>query len=208
MHGATLAAHYWAQPRFDISVSISAFMLLTAIVGRYRLSRRASWTLLLAFSAAAMMAPLLFVAPKPPPPPQAFAHILPAMLAYSFAVLAMLQWADLLRVEHARRRLEEDSAPPLLALEAECFRTLFMAFVLLSAALLTGFLLSPGGAPAHKTLFAVLAWLSFGGLLLGRRLRGWRGHIARRWLSVGFLFFILSYFGTHFVLQVLLGRTA
>jgi ABC-type uncharacterized transport system permease subunit len=44
-------------------------------------------------------------------------------------------------------------------------------------------------------------------LLLGRHLRGWRGRIALRYTLVGFLFVVLSYTGSRFVIEVILDRT-
>ena len=203
LHAATLAAHYRAEPRFDFGVSLSAFMLLAAVVGWKQTRPPLSRPALLVLAGASVFAPLAFFAPKPPPPAAALVHIAPAMLAYAFALLAALQSADLWRAEWARRRLE-DEPTPLLTLESQCFRTAAAAFVLLSLTLPSGLLF--GGAPPHKTLFAGLTWLAFGGLLCGRRFWGWRGQTARRWLAAGTLFLILSYFGTHFVLQVLLDR--
>ena len=56
-------------------------------------------------------------------------------------------------------------------------------------------------------MFAVLSWLVFGGLLFGRRVYGWRGRVAQRWVLVGFLFLMLAYIGARFVLEVILGRS-
>jgi ABC-type uncharacterized transport system permease subunit len=58
----------------------------------------------------------------------------------------------------------------------------------------------------HKTVLSVMAWLVFGGLLLGRRVWGWRGQKAIRWTLSGFLLLILAYFGSKFVLELLLNR--
>src|SRR5699024_12697590 len=48
--------------------------------------------------------------------------------------------------------------------------------------------------------------LTFGALLAGRHIWGWRGHKALRWTAVGFALLILSYSGTRSVLDVLLHR--
>jgi ABC-type uncharacterized transport system permease subunit len=58
----------------------------------------------------------------------------------------------------------------------------------------------------HKTLFAVLSWLTFAVLLGGRTLRGWRGRTALRWTLFGFALLMLAYVGSRFVLEVILGR--
>jgi len=55
-------------------------------------------------------------------------------------------------------------------------------------------------------LFAVLAWLVFAALLWGRRYRGWRGSLAVRTLYIGALMLLMSYAGSRFVTEVVLGR--
>ena len=58
----------------------------------------------------------------------------------------------------------------------------------------------------HKTVFALVSWLTFALLLAGRWLRGWRGRTALRWTLAGFVFLLLAYVGSRFVLEVVLGR--
>jgi ABC-type uncharacterized transport system permease subunit len=60
----------------------------------------------------------------------------------------------------------------------------------------------------HKTIFAVLAWLCFALLVIGRVYMGWRGAKAVRMVHFGSVFLLLAYVGTHFVLQVVLSRGA
>ena len=103
------------------------------------------------------------------------------------------------------------AAPPLLALEAACFRAVGAAFWLSLLTLATGAALAVAArAPifdlTHKNLFAVLSAVIFGVLLIGRKARGWRGRAASRLLGAGFLLLGLSYLGSRFVLQILLER--
>jgi ABC-type uncharacterized transport system permease subunit len=58
----------------------------------------------------------------------------------------------------------------------------------------------------HKTIFTLLSWLTFGVLLTGRHVRGWRGRIALRYTLVGFAFIVLAYTGSRFVVEVILQR--
>jgi ABC-type uncharacterized transport system permease subunit len=60
----------------------------------------------------------------------------------------------------------------------------------------------------HKTVFAFISWLIFGALLIGRKVRGWRGSKATAWTIAGFIMLLLAYVGSRFVLEVLLNRTA
>jgi ABC-type uncharacterized transport system permease subunit len=48
--------------------------------------------------------------------------------------------------------------------------------------------------------------VTFGLLLAGRRLYGWRGRTALRWTLTGFVLLILAYVGSRFVLEVILQR--
>jgi ABC-type uncharacterized transport system permease subunit len=56
----------------------------------------------------------------------------------------------------------------------------------------------------HKTVLSILAWVVFATLLMGRWLFGWRGRTAIRWTLGGFISLMLAYFGSKFVLEVLL----
>ena len=58
----------------------------------------------------------------------------------------------------------------------------------------------------HKNVFAILSWLTFGSLLVGRYIYGWRGRIAIRWTLSGFVILLLAYIGSKFVLEILLHR--
>jgi ABC-type uncharacterized transport system permease subunit len=58
----------------------------------------------------------------------------------------------------------------------------------------------------HKTVFSVLAWVTFGVLLIGRARFGWRGRTARRVLYAGSVLLLLAYVGSRFVLEVVLAR--
>ena len=119
------------------------------------------------------------------------------------------------RSERAMRAGAQSAAGvPLMTLERLTFRFVEAGFVLLSATLLVGWLFAeqlygPGLAWKwnHKTIFSVLAWLTFAGLLLGRARLGWRGLRAVRVLYAGSGLLLLGYAGSRFVLEVVLNRT-
>jgi ABC-type uncharacterized transport system permease subunit len=141
-------------------------------------------------------------------------HLALAMVAYSLFVIALLHATLMAVVE--RRLHQKDSGvlgnlPPLLTLEQLLFRVIGAAFVFLTLTLATGVAFSEElfGRPLsfdHKTVFALLSWLTFGLLLAGRRLYGWRGRTALRWTLTGFLMLLFAYVGSRFVLEVLLHR--
>ena len=98
---------------------------------------------------------------------------------------------------------------PLLQLERLTFRFVEAGFAVLTATLLLGIVTTVQWRWGdHKAVFSLLAWGVFAALLLGRRLRGWRGRKATRWLYVGAALLLLAYVGSRFVLEVLLGRGA
>jgi ABC-type uncharacterized transport system permease subunit len=140
-------------------------------------------------------------------------HLALAMIAYSLFVIALLH-ATLMAV--LERHLHHKGGvfanlPPLLTLEQLLFRVIAAAFVFLTLTLLTGIAFSEtlfGRAMRadHKTVFAILSWLTFGLLLAGRALYGWRGRTALRWTLSGFVMLLLAYVGSSFVLEVVLHR--
>lgn len=158
-------------------------------------------------------------------------HVVLAMLAYSLSTIAILHALLMALVE---RRLHQStklrgaggafladgatmlrgplaSLPPLLTLERLLFRLIGAAFALLTLTLATGILFSESlfGRPLrfdHKTVFSVVSWLTFAALLVGRHFYGWRGRTALRWTLAGFVFLLLAYVGSRFVLEVILHR--
>lgn len=97
---------------------------------------------------------------------------------------------------------------PLLRLERLTFRFVEAGFVVLTLALLLGVATAPQWRWDHKTVFSLLGWTVFAGLLLGRQVRGWRGRRATRWLYAGAVLLLLAYVGSRFVFEVLVGRAA
>jgi len=138
-----------------------------------------------------------------------------AMLAYSLFTVATVHALVMLAEEKWLHRgvlppfLKR--LPPLLEMEALLFRILFAAFVLLTLTLVSGVFFSEqlfGKAftLTHKTLFAIVSWFIFAGLLAGHHFHGWRGKRAVRWTLAGFTALLLAYVGSKVVLELILGR--
>jgi ABC-type uncharacterized transport system permease subunit len=51
-----------------------------------------------------------------------------------------------------------------------------------------------------------MAWITYGTMLLGRMNYGWRGKKAIVISLIAFIILLLSYFGTKFVLEILLSN--
>jgi ABC-type uncharacterized transport system permease subunit len=150
-------------------------------------------------------------------------HLLIALTAYGLITVAALHAILMTALDrHLHRPVEQetsrgvisrafDSMPPLLVQEHLLFRLIWIGFIVLTLAVGSGAMVSMAltGRPFpldHKTVFTLLSWITFGGLLLGRYARGWRGRIALRWTLVGFVFLLLAYTGSRFVLEVILQR--
>jgi ABC-type uncharacterized transport system permease subunit len=223
VHGALLYSDLFAKSelRFGFAHALSAMLWLTVLL---------YWLESFLYDLDALQAPALALAAITVPLPALFPghagaayaaslefrlHLLLAMLAYSLFTIALLH--ALLMAALERRLHRKDGAalgalPPLLTLERLLFRIVGGAFLLLTLTLATGFAFSEslfGRAMRfdHKTVFGVLSWLTFGLLLAGRQLYGWRGRTALRWTLTGFVLLFLAYIGSRFVLEVILGRS-
>jgi len=221
LHGWLLYAEIFLAPqlRFGFAQALSAMLWLGVLI---------YWTeslflrldgfepLLLPLAALAAPLPAIFpgMASRGVPASAEFRlHLALAMAAYSVFTIAMLH-AVLMAILERRLHQKQGLAlglPPLLTLERLLFRLIGAAFVLLTLTLATGLLYSEslfGRALRfdHKTLFALLSWATFAGLLAGRHFYGWRGRTALRWTLAGFVMLMLAYVGSRFVLEVMLGR--
>ena len=141
-------------------------------------------------------------------------HFLAAMLAYGFVTLSALHAIFMGFIErqlhHKILHKQLAGLPPLMAMDNLLFRTILIAFGLLTLTLGSGMLFSETVADKpvaldNKTLFGFAAWGIFAGLLIGRHIYGWRGRIALRWTLAGFLLLLLAYVGSSFVSEVILG---
>jgi ABC-type uncharacterized transport system permease subunit len=144
--------------------------------------------------------------------PWAPLHWVLGLASYGLFGAAVLHAAMLTRAEREMRRLREASAAlrpagmPLLRLERLTFQFVGAGVLVLSLALLLGWWFTPHWRWDHKNLFSVMGWVVLTSLLTGRRLFGWRGRRATRWLYFGAALLLLSYVGSRFVLEVVLQR--
>lgn len=196
-------------------VALGMAMLSTAVAWNRRFEALGS----LVYPLAALCLLVYVLAPQPAQPTvlawplQVHAWI--ALLAYATLAVAaalavLLWWQDrLLRA----RRLDHPllaHLPPLTELESLLFRTLAAGFLLLTLALALGAVFVENLLAqhlAHKTVLSVLSWCIFGALLVGRIRYGWRGRRAIRLTLAAMALLLLAFFGSKFVLEMLLGRT-
>lgn len=138
-----------------------------------------------------------------------------ALLAYATLSLAALVSIMLWLQERALRRRQLATAlrafPPLTLLEGLLFRLIGAGFALLTLALLSGVVFVENLFAqhlVHKTVLSLFAWATFGALLFGRLRYGWRGRRAVRLTLTAMALLALAFFGSKFVLELVLGRGA
>ena len=223
LHGADIYTDMFSSGgmRFSFSIALSLIAWLAVLIyliesGKSRLE--SLQPVIMALASLSTLATVLFSQTHLIAHTASWAfrlHFMAGMLAYSLFTLAALHAVFMGLAErslhHARLDGRLSRLPPLLAMEALLFRTIALGFICLTVALGSGVVFSEDifGRPfpfGHKTIFALLSWLIFAALLLGRKLRGWRGRIALRWTLAGFLALFLAYIGSRFVSEVLLGR--
>jgi ABC-type uncharacterized transport system permease subunit len=141
-------------------------------------------------------------------------HAWCALLAYATlaiaALLAIMLWVQERALRQRQVQGWRRALPPLTELETLLFRTIAVGFALLTITLLTGVLFVDDLLAQHliqKTVLSVLSWLAFGGLLLGRWRFGWRGATAVRWTLTAMALLLLAFFGSKFVLELVLHRS-
>ncbi|MGE0384723.1 MAG: inner membrane protein YpjD [Gammaproteobacteria bacterium] len=140
-------------------------------------------------------------------------HVALAIVAYSVLAVAAIQALMVAFAEHRLRQrrptLVMQLLPPLQTMEDLLFQLIGVGLFLLSLGLVSGFMFVHdlfAQHLVHKTVLSLLAWITFAVLLWGRRRFGWRGRTAVRYTLAGFAFLALAFFGSNFVLEVVLKR--
>ena len=141
-------------------------------------------------------------------------HAWLALLAYAAlavaALLALMLWFQDRALRQRRLHDWLRALPPLVQMEALLFRSLGASFVLLTLALITGVVFVENLLAQHlwhKTVLSFLSWLVLGTLLFGRWRFGWRGPRAVKLTLTAMLLLGLAFFGSKFVLEMLLGKS-
>ena len=138
-------------------------------------------------------------------------HIVTSIVAYSILGLAALH-AIVLSIQNSFLHKHQPGGlirllPSLKTMETLLFDAIIIGFACLSLSLLSGMVFLEDMFAqhlAHKTILSILAWLVFAVLLIGRWKVGWRGRTAIRWTLGGFISLMLAYFGSKFVLELIL----
>ena len=213
--------------RFGFAQALSATLLVGVAVlwiEGHRVQVAALRAMILPLAALAALLPLFFPGVELVEirlRPLFVSHLLVGTLAYGVLLLAALHAGLMTAAERAlhsaggaRRSLLGlllDELPPLLVLERMLFTLIRFGFTLLTLTAVSGVFFTEEifGQPLrfdHKTVFTLIAWVVFGVLLLGRKMRGWRGRGALRATIAGYGVLLLAYVGSRFVIEVILGH--
>ena len=140
-------------------------------------------------------------------------HVISSLLAWSLLAIASVQ-AILLAIQdrHLHNRHPGGfirALPPLQTMESLLFEMITAGMILLTLALITGFIFLEDMFAqhlVHKTMLSITAWVVFAILLWGRHRYGWRGRKAVHWTLAGFVVLLLAYFGSKAVVELILHR--
>lgn len=138
-------------------------------------------------------------------------HILLSIIAYSLLMLGTVQALALAFQHHSIKNHHPGGLvkklPPLHDMESFLFQILALSFAFLSLSLITGFFVFEdlfAQHLIHKTILSIIGWSILLTLLIGHHFFGWRGKTAVNWAVTSFIFVLLAYFGSKFVLEIIL----
>ena len=92
-------------------------------------------------------------------------------------------------------------------MEKLLFSLLWIGITGLSLAIVTGLLFLEdmfAQHVVHHTLFAIASWCVYALLLAGHWISGWRSTTVTAWVLIAFALLVLGYFGSKFVLEILI----
>lgn len=220
LHAMAIAWGLWgAEPRFGFAPALSVTAWLVGLVYMVETWIYPQVTTPSFVHGASVLVVLLALAfpgalVHPSMSPWMPLHWALGIASYGLFAVAVVHAVVLGRAEaRIRHAADAQSGLPLLTLERMMFRLVGLGFSLLTLTLMAGFYFGYGTGAGqgsmrvdHKTVFSILSWLTFASLLLGRWRFGWRGRPAVRVLYAGSVLLLLSYAGSRFVMEVILGR--
>jgi ABC-type uncharacterized transport system permease subunit len=218
-HLMAVALLLWTPEGIDLGIwgtasLVSLIMVIFVMVMRISLPVHSLLLLLLPLCAASLLAALYAGStstPRTDMPGGLVTHILTSIAAYSVLMMAAFQ-SIMLAIQERYLRVKHTFAlgrflPPLETMESLLFSMLWTGFVVLTIAIVSGFLFLDDmfdQRVVHHTVLSCASWLVYVGLLLGRHLFGWRGASASKWTLIAFALLLLGYFGSKFVVEILL----
>ena len=138
-------------------------------------------------------------------------HISLSLFAYCTLVIAFLYALQMsyitYRLKQKGAALLHSSLPPLMLVERILFKLLLAGTALLTVSLVSGYFFLEdmfNKTYAHKTVLSIAALVVFLILLVGQKLRGWRGKQVISLTVLGVVLLSLAYFGSKLVRELIL----
>jgi ABC-type uncharacterized transport system permease subunit len=220
LHGFTNYQVIWSDDGLNLGIVtsislVSWIMLVFVLIASFRLPLTNLLLLVLPLAAAGALFTL--VMPDSSGTPTASLsdpliwHILISIVAYSILFMAACQSVLLAVLDHRLKSKQTlrflKLLPPLQTMESLLFGLLWTGITALTLAIGSGFVFLDDmfeQRVVHHTVLALASWGLYAVLLTGHRLLGWRGTTAVRWTLIAFSLLLLGYFGSKFVIEVLL----
>jgi ABC-type uncharacterized transport system permease subunit len=195
-----------------VSLVMSAFVLLAAV----RIPVQNLLLFALPFGlATALASPFISTGyePRASLTPALVMHILVSIIAYSLLFMAASQAVIVAYQDRALRTKRSIAIlrmlPPLETMESFLFALLWAGISALTLAIASGFVFLDdmfAQQVVHHTVLSLASWVVYATLLAGHHLVGWRSVTATYWTLIAFSLLVLAYFGSKFVLEIILER--
>lgn len=138
-------------------------------------------------------------------------HILLSILAYSLLFVSSLVAVNLAwQIKQMKKHVFDSHSMTINSLlrnEEKLFKLIFLGWLFLSCALLSGVLFVQGflaNGMGHKIVFSMIAWVLFAILIVGRITQGWRGKKAIKLNLFAMSVLMLGFIGSYLVLDYLI----
>jgi ABC-type uncharacterized transport system permease subunit len=220
-HALSLASSLLGTNSFELGffkVSSLIFLIICAAALLSMLRRPLQNLLVILFPLSALSIVIALLAPPTGagvgrPGPGMLVHIGLSISAYAVLSIATLQALALAlldtRLKHHRTVGLVQLLPPLQLMETMLFELIWLGVVLLAASIASGFVFLDdifAQHLVHKTTLTIAALVTFSILLWGHHRRGWRAKTAVHWTLGGFVVLMLGYYGSKFVLELILNN--
>ncbi len=140
-------------------------------------------------------------------------HISLSLLAFCVLIIATLYAVQFYFIDKRLKRKDlaivHSHLPPLMVVERQLYQLLNVGTVLLTLALISGFVFLEGMFAQefiHKTMLSMLAWAIFTTVAIGHLKLGWRGKPVVITIMIAAFILTLAYFGSRFVQEVILNK--
>lgn len=142
--------------------------------------------------------------------PEVLAHVVLSLIAYSALMIAALYAIQLAIIQNKlknKQMILSPSIPPLMTVEKQLFHLIVVGEVLLSLALITGFIFLNDtfiGGKGHKAILSLVAWCVYATMLVQHYWVGCKIRSTVIYTLSGATLLSLAYFGARIVRELII----